>query len=241
MSTNGYDFYLDKYRLPITPQKLQVKIKNANSTLTLINEGEINILKAPALTEIEFECQIPQVEYPFAVYPGGFQGASHFLSLLETLKTQKKPFQFIVSRMLPDGKVLFSTNMKVSLEDYGITEQAKDGFDLTVKIELKQYREYAAKTVSIREGGSGGTAGATVQTKRARSTVRASGLAGMGSEVIVNGRLHRDSYGGGPGKTLANYRGKVNFVNQKGSHPYHIISSSGGWLGWVTAGSIQEV
>ena len=240
MSTNGYDFYLDKCRLPITPQKLQVKIKNANSTLTLINEGEINILKAPALTDIEFECQIPQVEYPFAVYPGGFQGASHFLSLLETLKTQKKPFQFIVSRTMPDGKVLFSTNMKVSMEDYRITEQAKNGFDLTVKIELKQYREYATKTVSIKEGSSGG-AGATVQAQRAKSTVRASGPVGIGSEVIVNGRLHRDSYGSGPGKTLANYRGQVNFVNQKGSHPYHIISPSGGWLGWVTAGGIQEV
>ncbi len=40
MGKNGYDFYLDKCLLPIAPQKLQVKIKNANSTLTLINEGK---------------------------------------------------------------------------------------------------------------------------------------------------------------------------------------------------------
>ncbi len=176
------------------------------------------------------------MEYPFAVYPGGFKRASHFLGFFESLKTQKKPFQFIVSRTMPDGKVLFSTNIKVSMEDYGITEQAKDGFDLTVKIKLKQYREYATKTVTIKEGG-----GAAVQTPRAKSTARVSEPVGRGSEVLVNGQLHRDSYGGGPGKTLSNYRGKVNFVNQKGSHPYHITSPSGGWLGWVTEGSIREV
>lgn len=54
MSKNGYDFYLKKCLLPIAPEKLQVKINNANDTLTLINEGEINILKTPELTDIEF-------------------------------------------------------------------------------------------------------------------------------------------------------------------------------------------
>ena len=45
MAKNGYDFYLDKCLLPIAPPKLQIKINNANETVTLINEGEVNILK----------------------------------------------------------------------------------------------------------------------------------------------------------------------------------------------------
>ena len=136
MSKTGYDFYLKKCLLPITPDKLQIKINNANETLTLINEGEINILKTAELTDVEFECRIPQVKYPFATYKSGFKGASYFLDYFESLKVDKKPFQFIVSRTMPNGKVLFSTNMKVSMEDYKITEQAKDGFDLTVKIKI---------------------------------------------------------------------------------------------------------
>ena len=40
--------------------------------------------------------------------------------------------------------------MKVSLEDYQITEDAKNGFDLKVKIKLKQWRDYGTKTVRIR-------------------------------------------------------------------------------------------
>lgn len=168
MSKNGYDFYLSKCLLPIAPEKLELKINNANSTLTLINEGEINILKTPGLTDVEFECRIPQVKYPFATYKSGFKEASYFLGCFEELKVDKKPFQFIVSRTLPSGKVLFSTNMKVSMEDYGITEQAKDGFDLKVKIRLKQYRDYGTKTVNIRNGDSGTKA--SVEESRAAET-----------------------------------------------------------------------
>lgn len=147
---SGYDFYLDKCLLPIAPKELEIKINNANDTITLINEGEINLLKTAELTDIEFDCMIPQVKYPFAVYNGGFKGAKYFLDYFEKLKTRKKPFQFIVSRAMPQGKALFSTNIKVSMEDYKITEQATDGFDLTVKIKLKQYRDYGTKTVNIK-------------------------------------------------------------------------------------------
>ena len=236
MSKNGYDFYLKDCLLPVAPDKLQVKVNSANDTLTLINEGEINILKTPELTDIEFECRIPQVKYPFAVYKSGFKGASYFLSFFESLKTEKKPFQFIVSRTMPSGKVLFSTNMKVSMEDYRITEQAKDGFDLTVKIQLKQYRDYGTKNVRIKSDGN-----AAVQGSRADSTVQTSKPVCIGSEVIVNGRLHGSSYGDAPGQTRSNYRGKVNFINLKGSHPYHVTTPDGGWLGWVAKDCVRGV
>lgn len=149
MKQSGYDFYLKKCLLPIAPPKLSVKINNANETVTLINEGEINILKKAELTDIEFECRIPQEKYPFAVYKSGFRGADYFLDYFESLKTSKKPFQFIVCRKRPTGKRLFDTNIKVSMEDYKITEDAKNGFDVLVKIKLKQWRDHGTKTVNI--------------------------------------------------------------------------------------------
>ena len=62
-----------------------------------------------------------------------------------------------------------------------------------------------------------------------------------GCSVIVNGRLHRDSYGSGPGMTLSNYRGKINFVQNGRSHPYHVTDPSGRWMGWVTASSVRVI
>ena len=238
MSQGGYDVYLDKCLLPVTPSKIQMKINNANTTVTLINEGEINVLKKPGLTDIDFECDIPQVRQPYAVYPSGFKSATYFLNYFEQLKTNKKPFQFIVCRRFPNGKSLFNTNIKVTLEEYQITEDAKEGFDLTVKVKLKQYKDYGTKTVNITVANS--KPRATMQQTRADSTTQTKPI-GIGSDVIVNGRLHRDSYGNGPGQTRTNYRGKINFINLKGSHPYHVTTPSGGWLGWVTADSVKGV
>lgn len=169
----GYDFYLDRCLLPIAPARLQMSIKNENKTVMLINEGQVNLLKAAGLTDIEFECTIPQVEYPFAVYTSGFRGAAYYLDYFEKLKTRQRPFQFIVTRMMPDGMRLFGTNIKVSMEDYQITEDAEDGFDLSVKIKLKQYREYGTKSVSVKgavtDTAASGNASYTVSVEQTRS------------------------------------------------------------------------
>lgn len=233
--SRGYDFYLDRCLLPVTPEKLEIKINNGNKTVNLINDGEINILKKAGLSDVEFECMIPQIKQPYAIYKDGFKDAAYFLEYIEKLKTEQKPFQFIVVRRKPDGKALFNTNMKVSLEDYKIKEDAGEGFDVGVKISLKQYRDYSTKTVNIVLTDS--KPSATVTENRGDSQ----GHIGIGSDVIVNGRLHRDSYGKGPGQTRTNYRGKINYINMKGSHPYHVTTPSGSWLGWVTADSVKAV
>lgn len=144
-----YYFYLDKVLLPVAPEKLQLKINNNNQTLTLINNGEINILKDAKLTDISFEILLPNSKYPFAMYKDGFKKPIYYLDKLEKLKISKKPFQFIVSRKMPTNAVLFDTNMQVSLEDYKITEEAKQGFDIKVSVNLKQYKQYSTKTMKI--------------------------------------------------------------------------------------------
>ena len=146
-----YYFYLGNILCPVAPSKLQLKVANDNKTMNLMNEGEINILKKPGLTEVSFDLLLPNVKYPFATYKSDFVGAKVFLDELEKMKVDRKPIQFIVTRTFPDGRVLFDTNMKVSLEDYTIKEDVKQGFDVTVDVKLKQYREYGTKTVNIVE------------------------------------------------------------------------------------------
>lgn len=146
-----YSVFLDGWQFPVTPSKLNVAIKGKNKTLTLVNDGEINFLKTPCLTEIEsFDASFPMLAaYPFAVYPNGFKSPDYFLGKLESLMTNKKPAQFIVSRVSPAGKLLFSTNMQVSVESYTIKESATDGLDVTVSIKLKQYKSFSTKTVTL--------------------------------------------------------------------------------------------
>lgn len=147
-----YTFILDGWSLPVAPGSLKLKISNANKTLTLISEGEVNMLKTPGLTDIEFEALLPAMQYPFVQ---SFQSPDYYLEKLEKLKTGKKPFRFIVSRYLPNGNALFDTNLNVSLEEYQIDEDAKSlGFDTKVTIKLKQYRPFGTKTVTVDESGN---------------------------------------------------------------------------------------
>ena len=143
----AYKMYIDGALMPITPSKVKVKINNQNKTLTLISGEEINILKEAKLTDVSFDVVLPQVPYPFT--NGGAQSADYYLSLFERLKQSKTPFQWILNRSRPDGVALFYSNLTVGLEDYQITDDAKDGFDLTVSVKLKQYRALGTKTVQI--------------------------------------------------------------------------------------------
>lgn len=144
-----YYFYLDDVLFPVAPSKLQLKISNKNKTATLINEGEINILKDVGLTDVDFTVLLPNSVYPFAVYDGDFKSAEYFLEKLEKFKTEKKPIRFIVLRRTKEG--LFDTNLKVSLEDYTILEDVeKLGLDIEVAVKLRQYKDYCTKILTLK-------------------------------------------------------------------------------------------
>ena len=162
-----YVFYLDGTQLPVAPEKLTVKTKNNNKTATLINDGEINILKSPGLKEISFDALIPSTEYAFAHYPGGFISPGNFLQKLEKLKSGKRAFRFIVSRRSPGGVRLFDTNLRVSLESYTATESVSEGMDVKVSITLKQYREYGLSEIEVISSGDDET---TVTSQDTRET-----------------------------------------------------------------------
>ena len=161
-----YSFFFDDMQLPVTPSKLSVKIKGNNKTLTLVNEGDINFLRSPVLTEISFEMLLPMLEqYSFA---SEYHQPDYYLGILESYMTEKKPFRFIVSRVSPSGDKLYDTNIKVSLEDYTVSEDATDGFDVTVSINLKQYIDYATKKVTVTKPNN--SSKSTLKTEKPRET-----------------------------------------------------------------------
>ena len=138
----SYKCYLFGELMPQTPAKLSVKISGKNTTVTLLNEGEINFLKYPGLTEITLPLVFPMLT--------ASKRPDYYLTLLERAKTQKTTTQFIMTRTTPAGQLLFDTNIKVSVEDYTIEESATNGLDVSVEVKLKQYRDYSTKTVAIK-------------------------------------------------------------------------------------------
>lgn len=146
----AYSFFLvsdnKKVQFPIAPSELTINVNGRNETIELMNEGEVNLLKSPGLTEISFTVLIPQVtKYPFAVNSEPIDTYDAFLT--EMLE-KKKPFRFVVVRTA-GTKMLFDTNLKVALEGYNMKESADNGFDVELEISLKQYRDYGIKTITL--------------------------------------------------------------------------------------------
>lgn len=142
-----YSFYMGDILLPITPEKFTTKIKGSNKTLTLVNEGDINFLRAPGLTEISFDAVFPMLgAYSFS---RDWHQPKYYLDRFEQLMLSKTPFRFKVERFTPDGRLLYNNEMQVSLEEYTITEDASKGPDVTVAISLKQCPSYVTKHVSV--------------------------------------------------------------------------------------------
>lgn len=151
----AYYMYLDKTLFPITPGKITTKINGKNETLTLINEGEVNLIKSQGLTEIEIEeLLLPAMQaYPFANYQKEngeamrFQNAKYYLDKLKTWKKKKKPIKWKLLRGTPDGtSLLWESDMDVTIEDYEIIEDAEAyGLDVCVKLNMKQYKYFGSK------------------------------------------------------------------------------------------------
>ena len=163
-----YKMYLKSILVPVMPEEITLKVGNRNETIDLANDGEVNLLKSPGLTEVEFDLRLPNVQYPFATYRHGFKRAYYYLEYIERLKTNNKAFSFIVYRNLPNGKNLFQTAMKVTLEEYTVKEAADEGFDAIVSIKLKQWKSYGTKTIKIKKSSTG----STTVTKKMRESLR---------------------------------------------------------------------
>ena len=133
----GYTFYFDidgdLLTFPITPGELSITVGSNNKVVTLISEGDVNILKSPSLTEVEFEARFPMRKYPYSRQPSDF--VSYF-DKLKKLKEDKKSFRFIVARETVAGKRTWDTNLLVSLEEMEIKESSDEGDDVLINFKL---------------------------------------------------------------------------------------------------------
>lgn len=162
-----YYFMLGVMPLPIPPSSLDIKTPSMNTTVTLINDGEINIPKEQGLREISFDFLLPTFQkYPFATYQLGNYTAATIILYLKIWKDTKYPIPFIVVRMSPSGKFLYFTSILCLIEDFTFIEDAEEyGFDTNCSINLKEYKPYGTKRIKLKEA-QNGTKTASVKNER---------------------------------------------------------------------------
>ena len=226
-------------QIPVNPEKFEVTTSGNNATAEIIALGEVVIPRKKKLSSITWECFFPYDSwYPAIRTKGAFQSAKFYLDFINKIRDDCKPCHLTVTGIGFDDDVV--------IESFNYYHQAGDHEDTYYSITLKRYQPYSVSIVSVtdvqaqlRKATTGSSTGTTTGTQPAGASVspKPSEIT-IGCEVILNGRVHVDSYGSKPGKTFTNYKGKVNLINKKGSHPYHVTTPKGGYLGWVTKESV---
>jgi len=149
---SSYLFLIGPVLLPVTPAALNIEMGGNNQTVTLINDGEINILHDPKLKEASFEVLLPTGNrYPFATYNLGGAEASAFTMYFRLLMERKIPFPFIVVKMAAGSMIPRGYSyMNAVIESCSQKEDASEGPDVIVELRLKEYREYATIRVDAK-------------------------------------------------------------------------------------------
>lgn len=229
--TNGYTFYFQDgstvMTFPITPAELSIKVGSNNKTVSLISEGDVNILKSPSLTELEFEARFPMRSYPYGRTPLSFQS---YYDIIKSLKAEKKSFRFIVVRTTPNGNHTWDTNLLVSLESFNIKESANEGDDVLINFQLKQFKEYGVKTIKIVKTSS------KPQAKSVNTTNRSTNNAPNANQTIYTVKsgdclwnIAKKYYGNGA-KWKTIYNTNKNAIEADAKKHGKASSSNGNWI-----------
>lgn len=205
-------------QLPVNPEQISIKSNGNNKTEEIVKLGEINILREPRLHSCSIKCFLPvSSNAPFVLTGGRFEPPQFYIDFFNKIIKDKKPCRFIVSDT--------SINMFVSIENFEYTRKHGDE-DTAYTLDLKEYRTFSAKVVTIQPTTSKAVTSTTTRTK--------TGFA-IGDTVIVNGKYWYTSYGASPFGTFSNFTGKISHIVSNTSRPYryHITTLDGRWRGWV--------
>ncbi|MDU5011393.1 LysM domain-containing protein [Clostridium sporogenes] len=128
--------------LPVLPEKIEFDEDGNNKTYDIINLGEINTINKPKLTEISFESFFPKHKGPYVSSEQLFE-PSFYIAKIREWRDKKQKIRFIFTGSPLEINDLFT------IENFKPSEEGGAVGDIHYSIELKRYKNYAAKKVVI--------------------------------------------------------------------------------------------
>lgn len=224
-----------KYRdqivqLPINPDEIKMIQDADNSTTQIVGIGEINRLGLSKLREISFESHFPfHSNEGYIRTRNDFQRPVFYERLFRRIIGDRQPCRLVVTNT--------RINMLVSIESFDAEHSGANG-DVHYFIKFKEFREHRAREVRINI--TPAKPQASTSNPRPPSTNQKPTI---GARVVVNGRLHRDSFGSNPGQTEVNATRVISHIvsGQGRVHVIHVKTLDGGWRGWVRESEVRLV
>lgn len=226
------NFKNQTYEFPMAPEMFEYSRSAGNEKISINSLGEINRLaKKVDLGTVDMTFTIPIDLTKKRSYFTGKKlrwrtktGGASYVRLLNAMFTRHEVVRVVLTNTMFNHQVVFDD---FSYELNGI------GDAYIVRIKMTEWRDYAPKVLKK------GPIPKKVVKVKPRPPKK--NKIGVGSTVIVNGRLHYSSQGERPGLTEVNAKRKINFVNPGAPCPYHVTNMQNGWRGWVKKSAVRSV
>ena len=225
---DGFGVFLTSYKtsktiqLPVNPAELKLNYENDDQSQTVVNLGEVNRLGNLKLVGITIDSVFPKYKTTYLADDQP-EEPDYYIDWIKKIQKAKGLIRLVVAT------TKISMCMTIVSFNYGF----EDGFDEEYKytLELKQYREFEATKISKSKKKK--------KAKKGKKRVAPPKKFGIHSTVIVNGRLHLDSNGNGPGAYEKNAKRQV--INIAKGHKYPIcVGINGIARGWVKKSDVKK-
>ena len=226
---DGFGVFLTSYKtsktiqLPVNPAELKLNYENDDQSQTVVNLGEVNRLGNLKLVGITIDSVFPKYKTTYLADDQP-EEPDYYIDWIKKIQKAKGLIRLVVAT------TKISMCMTIASFNYGF----EDGFDEEYKytLELKQYREFEATKVTTSKKKKH-------KTKKGKKRIAPPKKFGIHSTVIVNGRLHLDSNGNGPGAYEKNAKRQV--INIATGHKYPIcVGINGVARGWVKKSDVKK-
>lgn len=224
MPVNGFGVYITDYstnrtvELPVNPSELTLKYETDDRSETIVNLGEINRVGNMKLVSVSIDSIFPKKRSSW-VSSDKLLKPDEYINWLKNIQSNKHHVQLVVS------STQISVTMTISSFEYGFKSGYADEYAYTLG--LKQYREVKYHKVNVP---------APPKPKPRPAPPK---KLGIGSIVIVNGRLRLDSYGSAPGVYENNVRRRITYLAPGHPFPIHVALVNGGPRGWVRQSEVR--
>ena len=169
MSTNAMYLKIDgkKYRLPVVPEKIKTSVSAGNSSLTVVDKGEITIRNGRKAYQYSFSSIFPIRAFKGSIAQKDLKKPSVYVSAIKKAIREKLVVKFIFTR---SNSKFLSISTNCTVEKFEYEESGEDVGTISYSITLKEYRKISYHKVKKKKKGK--SSKRTSTTKSTKSTYK---------------------------------------------------------------------
>lgn len=127
--------------IPVLPEKLAVKAAGKNDRTTVIELGEVNILRKKGLREVSWQSFLPVHVAPYVT--GTIREPIEIVRAIEESRDNAEPIRFLITGTDLD------INVRFGVESFDYEERAGEVGDVYYEIKLIEWKDYSPKRIVL--------------------------------------------------------------------------------------------